>query len=128
MASRASNFCIDAADPYAQTLWWAQVLDDFVIDTTTRRARARHEECGLVGPDDRFLLFLKVPEPKTVKNRMHLCIRPTDRSREEEVERILGLGATMVDDRRTAPDRGWAVLADPEGNEFCVLTRYRKEA
>ena len=86
------------------------------------------DECGLAGPDDRDLMFLKVPEPKTVKNRMHLCIRPTDRSREEEVERILGLGATMVDDRRTAPDRGWAVLADPEGNEFCVLTPYRKDA
>ena len=129
MASRASNFCIDAADPYAQTLWWAQVLDDFVIDHDDEEgAGPGMDEWGLVGPDDRFLLFLKVPEPKTVKNRMHLCVRPTDRSREEEVERILGLGATMVDDRRTAPDRGWAVLADPEGNEFCVLTRYRKDA
>ena len=52
------------------------------------------EECWLVGPDDRELIFLRVPEPKTVKNRMHVCVRPTDRSREEEVERILGLGAT----------------------------------
>lgn len=82
------------------------------------------EECWLVGPDDREILFLRVPEPKTVKNRLHFCLRPTDRSREEEVDRLLGLGATLVADRRNGPDEGWAVLADPEGNEFCVLTRY----
>ena len=84
------------------------------------------DECWLLGPDDREMIFIKVPEPKTVKNRMHVCLRPTDRTREEEVDRLLGLGAAMVDDRRTAADRGWAVLADPEGNEFCVLTPYRK--
>jgi hypothetical protein len=82
------------------------------------------EECGLTGPDDRYLLFLKVPEPKTVKNRMHICLRPTDRSRDDEIARILGLGATLVDDLRKG-ERGWAVLADPEGNEFCVLTPYQ---
>ncbi|QBR91027.1 VOC family protein [Nocardioides euryhalodurans] len=125
MASRTSNFCIDAHDPYAQTIWWAQVLDDFVYDGEDEPG---DDECGLVGPDDRALLFLKVPEPKTVKNRMHLCIRPTDRSRDEEVERILGLGATLEADHRDGPDRGWAVLADPEGNEFCVLTPHRKGA
>jgi hypothetical protein len=119
MASRAANFCIDAHDPYAQTLWWAQVLDDFGIEEGDEMS-PEDEECGLVGPDGRYLLFLRVPEPKTVKNRMHICLRPTDRSRDEEVERLLGLGATMVNDLRK-PDRGWAVLADPEGNEFCVL-------
>jgi hypothetical protein len=55
---------------------------------------------------------------------MHVCLRPTDRSRDEEVDRILGLGATLVDDRRHG-EKGWAVLADPEGNEFCVLTPYQ---
>jgi hypothetical protein len=126
MASRASNFCIDAADPYAQTMWWAQVLEDFTVDDAWAM-KPDDDECGLTGPDARYLLFLKVPEPKTVKNRMHVCLRPTDRSRDDEVERILALGATMVDDRR-AGDRGWAVLADLEGNEFCVLTRYRGAA
>ena len=71
------------------------------------------EECWLVGPDDREIIFARVPEPKTVKNRMHLCVRPTDRTREEEVDRILALGATLIDDRRDGPDKGWAVLADP---------------
>ena len=123
MASRASNFCIDAADPYAQTLWWSKVLDDFVLEDAEQMS-PDDEECGLSGPDERYLLFLKVPEPKTVKNRMHLCLRPTDRSRDEEIDRILGLGATLVDDLRNG-ERGWVVLADPEDNEFCVLTPYR---
>ena len=122
MASRTSNYCLDAHDPAAQARWWAQVLDDFVLPSEEEQAEY-DEEAWLVGPEDRAMIFCRVPEPKTVKNRMHVCLEPTDRTREEEVDRLLGLGATMVDDRRTAPDRGWAVLADPEGNEFCVLRR-----
>ena len=120
MASQTSNFCIDAADPYAQTMWWKEVLEDFRL--TDDDQHPGDEECGLEGPDSRYLLFLKVPEAKSVKNRMHMCLRPTDRSRDEEIERLLGLGATLVNDLRK-PDRGWAVLADPEGNEFCILMR-----
>jgi len=56
-----------------------------------------------------------------VKNRVHLDLAPTERTRDEEVERLLSLGATMVDDRRLPDGRGWVVLADPEGNEFCVV-------
>ncbi len=123
MASRASNFCFDAHDPCAQTQWWAQVLEDFVPEADWEM-KPGDEEAGLAGPDERYLLFLKVPEPKTVKNRVHICLRPTDRHRDEEIERILGLGATLVNDLRDGPDKGWAVLADPEGNEFCVLGRY----
>ena len=55
-----------------------------------------------------------------VKNRMHLDLRPTERSRDEEVTRLLGIGASLVDDQRQADGTGWVVLADPEGNEFCV--------
>ncbi|GHH28703.1 hypothetical protein GCM10017774_03330 [Lentzea cavernae] len=66
------------------------------------------------------LFFNQVPEPKTVKNRLHLCLRP-DTTRDEEVERLLGLGATLVGDHRNPDGTGWAILADPEGNEFCVL-------
>ncbi len=126
MSSRISNICLDAAYPYAQTMWWAQVLEDFTIDESWEM-KPDEDECGLRGPDDRFLLFLRVPEPKAAKNRMHLCLRPVDRSRDEEVDRLLALGATMVDDRRTG-DTGRAVLADPEGNELCVLTRYIRGA
>ena len=120
MASRTSNFCIDAHDPHAQTLWWAKVLDNFTMPADDEQGPA-DDECGLEGPDGHYLLFLRVPEPKTVKNRMHMCLRPTDRSRDEEIERVLGLGATLVDDLRAEDGSGWAVLADPEGNEFCVL-------
>ncbi len=116
MTLRTANFCIDAHDPKAQAAWWAQVIDDFVLEEDDDD----EDEVALVGPAGRVLIFLRVPESKTVKNRMHMCLRPVDRSRDEEVERLLGLGATMFDDRRT-DDAGWAVLADPEGNEFCVL-------
>ena len=78
------------------------------------------DEVGFELGHDQYLLFLKVPEPKAVKNRMHLCLEP-QQSRDAEVERVLGLGATMVADRRNPDGTGWAVLADPEGNELCVL-------
>jgi hypothetical protein len=62
-----------------------------------------------------------VPEGKAVKNRLHLDLTPTDRTREEEVERVIGLGATVHQDLRTEDGGGWVTLLDPEGNEFCVL-------
>jgi predicted enzyme related to lactoylglutathione lyase len=69
------------------------------------------------GPEGRDLLFLTVPEPKTVKNRLHIDLRPDDQ--DAEVERALALGASHVDIGQG--DQTWVVLADPEGNEFCVL-------
>jgi predicted enzyme related to lactoylglutathione lyase len=65
------------------------------------------------------LLFIRVPEAKTVKNRVHLDLQP-DTTRDEEVERLVGLGAQLVDDQRRPEGTGWVVLADPAGNEFCV--------
>jgi hypothetical protein len=127
MVSRAANFSIDARDPRAQVAWWAQVLDDFVPDDSGDEEDDDGDEAGLRGPGGRWLLFLRVPEPKTVKNRMHLCLRPVDRTRDEEIDRLLALGATVVDDLRDGAT-GWAVLADPEGNEFCVLSRSAEEA
>jgi Glyoxalase-like domain len=67
-----------------------------------------------VAPD---LLFLKVPESKSTKNRLHLDLRPADQN--AEVDRLIGLGARRVDVGQG--ERSWVVLADPEGNEFCVL-------
>ncbi|MFJ5832104.1 VOC family protein [Streptomyces sp. NPDC093089] len=82
-----------------------------------RRRSATRWRLGVEGP---VLYFNQVPESKKIKNRIHLCLRP-EASREQEVERPLGLGATLVADRRNHDGTGWAVLADPEGNEFCVL-------
>jgi hypothetical protein len=124
VTSRTANFCIDAHDPKAQARWWAEALDDFVLEA---EADQDDDEVGLRGPAGRWLLFLRVPEAKTVKNRMHVCLRPVDLARDDEIERLLGLGASMVDDLRDG-DTGWAVLADPEGNEFCVLSRSADEA
>jgi hypothetical protein len=64
-----------------------------------------------------------VPDDKVVKNRLHLDLRPTDRNREEEVARLVELGAVHVADFRRSDGSGWITLADPEGNEFCVLSR-----
>ena len=65
------------------------------------------------------LLFVRVPEAKAQKNRVHLDLEP-DQSRDREVERVIALGATIVDDRRRANGRGWVVFGDPAGNEFCL--------
>ncbi len=116
MASVIRNLSVDCADPYRLASFWSDVLglplhpDD----------EPGEDEAAVPLEDGRLLLFLRVPEPKTVKNRLHLCLDglPT---RDEEVERLLGRGATLVDDRRQEDGSGWAVLGDPEGNELCVL-------
>jgi hypothetical protein len=72
-----------------------------------------------LGPVPPTLTFAYVPEGKTVKNRLHLDVNPTDREQDEEVRRLLGLGARHADVGQG--DEDWVVLADPEGNEFCVL-------
>lgn len=78
-------------------------------------------ESMLVSPDRRLrLLFIPVPEGKVTKNRVHLDVVPTDRTRDDEVSRLISLGATLVADHRRPDGSGWATLADPEGNEFCV--------
>lgn len=123
MACRTANFCIDAADPVAQARWWEQVLDDFHI---VPEGAMTDDEAELRGPGGRWLAFLKVPEAKMAKNRMHMCLRPVGTTRDAEVDRIMALGATMVDDRREID--GWAVLGDLEGNEFCVLATSADEA
>ena len=78
-------------------------------------------ESLVIGTDGRpHLLFLPVPEGKVVKNRVHLDLMPTDRTRDEEAERLVGLGARIIDDFRNPDGTGFVVLADPEGNELCV--------
>ena len=70
---------------------------------------------------DHRLLFIETGDAKQVKNRVHLDLTPTDRTRDAEVERVVALGATEVADLRNSDGSGWMVLADPEGNEFCIL-------
>jgi antitoxin (DNA-binding transcriptional repressor) of toxin-antitoxin stability system len=74
------------------------------------------------------LLFIRVPEGKTVKNRLHFDLVPLNRTRDAEVERLLAAGAVLASDQRRPNGRGWVVLADPEGNEFCVETSEAERA
>jgi predicted enzyme related to lactoylglutathione lyase len=115
MSADIRHITFDSADPWAQAAFWSQVTGYPVADGD----EPGDDEVLLEAPAGPGVLFVRVPDAKTVKNRVHLDVQPSDRTRDEEVERLLGLGATLVDDRRR-PDGGWAVLADPEGNEFCV--------
>ena len=119
MTSFVSNVTFDCADPYALAQFWSQVTGEPILE----ECEAGDEEVEIQLPAGLCFEFIRVPEPKVVKNRLHVCLRPDESGREAEVERLLGLGARLVGDLRNEDGTGWAVLADPEGNEFCVLRR-----
>jgi catechol 2,3-dioxygenase-like lactoylglutathione lyase family enzyme len=124
MTSRFLELAVDCHDPEGLAAFWCEVLGFTVIE--------RHEgkveigsweptvEAVVAGQMAPTLLFIQVPESKTVKNRLHIDVSPIDASTEDEVKRLLGLGATTADVGQGA-DESWVVMADPEGNEFCVL-------
>ena len=116
MALEWEQTVIDAADPVGLGRWWAAALGWVVVDDSIDEFEIRAAPDRLPG-----LLFAAVPEGKTTKNRLHLDFRPDDR--DAEVERLLALGATHVD--LGQGEQKWVVLADPEGNEFCVLASRR---
>jgi predicted enzyme related to lactoylglutathione lyase len=124
MSIRWQALCVDASDPSTIATFWEQVLGwrrtyDEPDEVVLEPAEGSPEDG--VAPD---LLFLRVPEGKTVKNRLHIDLRPDDQ--DAEVARIEGLGG-----RRTSvgqsDDVTWVVLADPDGNEFCVLRALRPD-
>ncbi|MGW4688340.1 VOC family protein [Streptomyces sp. NPDC004244] len=116
MVSTVQNVAIDCADAYELACFWSRVTGRPLDPGDEPGAR----ETQVLLAEGPVLYFNQVPEAKTVKNRIHLCLRP-ETSREQEVERLLDLGAALVADHRDPDGSGWAVLADPEGNEFCVL-------
>ncbi|TCO52364.1 VOC family protein [Actinocrispum wychmicini] len=115
MASMIHNVSFDAADPYRLAQFWSEVTGRPVHDDV----RPGDEETVVDLDHGMRLFFQRVPESKTIKNRVHVCLQP-DGTRDQEVERLLALGATLHDDHRKPDGTGWAVLRDPEGNEFCV--------
>ncbi len=120
MTSRVSHTTFDCTDAYALATWWKPVLG--YTDLPDDPNEPGHQECMIVDPaSGHRLLFVETGDVKQGKNRVHLDLVPTDRTRDEEVARVIGLGAVEVADRRRPDGRGWVVLADPEGNEFCVL-------
>ena len=127
MTSKFTELAIDCADPKALARVWCAVLgyevldeDDGIVFIGSPTAREDENRAGPVSPT---LTFARVPEGKSVKNRLHLDISPTDREQDEEVRRLLGLGARRADVGQG--EVSWVVLTDPEGNEFCVLSTRR---
>ncbi len=119
MPSRIAVLAVDALDPQLLARFWCDVLDwEVVEDDDDGVSIAPREPGGVPAGID----LLPVPERKTVKNRLHLDLRADGTSTEAELERLLSLGARRVDVGQL-PDVSWVVLADPEGNEFCLLSR-----
>lgn len=116
MVSVLQNVAVGCSDAYALARFWSEVTGAPIHPSD----RPGDSEIDVLLPEGPRLHFNQVPDPEAGKNRLHLCLRP-ETSREEEVERLLNFGATMVADRRNPDGTGWAVLSDPEGNEFCVL-------
>ncbi|PRA10957.1 glyoxalase [Arthrobacter sp. MYb211] len=119
MGCRFAELAVDCKNPVLIARFWGEVFDYSVLS----------EEAGLVtiGPAEAtkdsqgpVLTFAQVPEEKTIKNRVHLDVRPVDCTQDEEVERLLSLGAKYAEVESS--DFPWIVLLDPEGNEFCVLS------
>jgi hypothetical protein len=120
VASRVSNTGINCDNAFELSEWWKQVLayGDLPGDPN----EPGHEECMIVDlATGHRLLFAEVAELQQPEGRIHFDLAPTDRSRDEEIERVVGLGATKVADRRNPDGTGWMVLADPAGNLFCIV-------
>ena len=103
---------VDAEDPARLARWWAEALGYVIVHEAPDEVEIRKTADTLPG-----LLFTTVPDAKTTKNRLHIDLRPYDQ--ESEVERLVDMGARPADIGQH--DVSWVVLADPEGNEFCVL-------
>ena len=103
---------IDSRDFKALGSWWSEALGWAIVEQNEYELELRNPSGA--GPT---ILFLNVPEAKTVKNRLHLDFVPDDQ--DGEIERLIGLGASRVDIGQG--ETSWVVMADPEGNEFCVL-------
>ncbi|MEV7951526.1 VOC family protein [Streptomyces rubiginosohelvolus] len=125
MAGKFTELAIDCADPVALARFWCSVLDYEVQgveegeEVVTIGPPSVPEGKNRPGPVPPALTFARVPEGKTLKNRLHVDVNPTDREQDEEVERLLALGARRADVGQGGAS--WVVLSDPEGNEFCVL-------
>ncbi|GAA4965145.1 VOC family protein [Pseudonocardia tropica] len=122
MALQWEQVVVDARDPVRLGRWWAEALDWTVVNPSVSEFEIQPAEGVVPG-----LIFVPVGEGKRTKNRLHIDLRP-DGVRDSEVARLLMLGATRVDvgqHRAPADEVSWTVLADPEGNEFCVLGERR---
>lgn len=123
MAAFVSHTTIDCANAYQLSEWWRQVLD--YVDDPKDPNKPGDEECPIHDPETgHTLLFIEVPGfDASIPKRIHLDLRPRSGTRDEELRTLLEVGATEVADHRGryGPGSGWVILADPEGNQFCIL-------
>jgi hypothetical protein len=120
MAARVSHTTINCLRAYEISQWWKRVLD--YTDVPGDPNEPGDEECMIVDPrTGHRLLFIEVADLQDPVGRIHLDLAPTTLTRDEEIERVLGLGARQVADRRRPDGSGWMVLEDPAGNRFCVV-------
>jgi hypothetical protein len=130
--STLADIVFDCAHPASLARFWASVLDGYSVAPYDEEELSRLRAMGIDDPEDDpgvlvlppspdkpRLYFQKVPEAKVAKNRVHLDIRAADRA--AEVERLVGLGARKLYDMENEAGYSWTTMADPEGNEFCVL-------
>lgn len=119
MACKFTELIVDSTDPETIARWWVQVLGYEVTEV-------EEDAVEIAGPRESgpTLVFVRVPEAKATKNRLHIDVSPTDRDQGEELKRLLELGAEPADVGQ-GEDARWIVLKDPEGNEFCLLRTRR---
>jgi catechol 2,3-dioxygenase-like lactoylglutathione lyase family enzyme len=119
MSCRISELVIDCADMEKQAAFWSAVLGYVELGREENEIEIGPPGVGFGGPQP-TLIFGPTSEPKRAKLRLHIDVNPTDRDQEQELERLLSLGARTADVGQTG-EESWHVLADPEGNVFCLL-------
>jgi hypothetical protein len=127
MSCKIDAVVIDCLHPERVGRFWAEVLG--WGDDPENPNLPGDPEWLLMSPDGTSrLLFQPVPEPKSIKNRLHFDVQPEDRSRDEECTRLLELGAVLVADHREPDGSGWITMADVENNEFCIVRSHAERA
>jgi Glyoxalase-like domain len=119
MASRISELVLDCRDPELLARFWCEVLDFVVLDRDDDGSLEIGPREGFGGAQPTIILSPSV-EPRTARSRLHIDLNATDRDQDAELKRLLELGARPADIGQTG-EEPWHVLADPEGNEFCLL-------
>jgi len=121
MACRLTELVLDCHDPERLASFWCEVLGYVVLERVGDSVETGPADAGFGGPQP-TIVFGRTAEPKQGKLRLHIDVSPTDQDQDGELSRLLAAGATRVDIGQTG-EESWHVLADPEGNEFCLLRR-----
>jgi catechol 2,3-dioxygenase-like lactoylglutathione lyase family enzyme len=119
VACRITELVLDCIDPDRLARFWCAVLGYVELERVEGSVEIGPADLGFGGPQP-TLVFERTDQPKTGKLRLHIDVNPTDRDQDAELERLLAAGARSVDIGQTGHE-SWHVLADPEGNEFCLL-------